>query len=493
MIQLRVDSVRDYFRIWFHWKLYAILSFCFIVLFTIFLMFSKTQMYSSSAKVLLLPSSNENAIVNIGVNEKRLNPVMPTDVNTELTLLKSNDVLLKTIKSFQNDTSNSPGFSLRKKKKGWMFLIVKTFKNQINNTLVFLKLVEPMSEIDANLQLLSKSLTVEAVPISNIINLSLKAEDPNTAAIVLNRLLNIYVEHHDNLFNQRQGLDFFNAQSENVKNKLSEYQSRINKFRTEENVIDPEIETQSKMQLLNQLEIEVQNIDFQIEEKKEKIITLKELIEQGNDELIVIKEIIQIPSINELQKSLASLLFKKSEISRDFTNESREFADIKNQIDNLIVEINKSAKMTLKNYELEINSMIVRKNSLVKKINEIQKSAIRLNQIDDNLKGLLTSEEMFKNYLNLYTSKQEEAKVNIDKVNSRLSNVVIADFADISSVPDSPNRVLMLMVAIFMGCIAFIFVPFFLEILDSRIKSPIHAQSVFGSPVIAMIPIQSKN
>ena len=59
-----------------------------------------TPYYEATAKIVLLPKTSVGEIISAGAEDDRVFPVSIEDINTEIELLTSDDVLRDTVKSF---------------------------------------------------------------------------------------------------------------------------------------------------------------------------------------------------------------------------------------------------------------------------------------------------------------------------------------------------------------------------------------------------------
>ena len=233
MALTRLQSARDFFRVWFTWKNQALLGSCVFVAVVMLFFYLKTPKYTSTAKILLLPKTAEGTIISTGTDEKRVTPVSREDINTEIELLTSEDVIRATVKSF--DEKNP---SLKNREQTWFKKLLDLFKKSMNRILIFLGLKDSVSPLDAQVALLKNSLNVEPVSMSNIIIVKLKSEIPEDSSIVLNRLLEVYIKHHNKVYTKQEGLSFFEDQVRRYRSKLEEKEKLLKLLQGKYNIVD---------------------------------------------------------------------------------------------------------------------------------------------------------------------------------------------------------------------------------------------------------------
>ena len=480
-----ISSTRDFFRIWFFWKRQAIFIFLLIVGLMMFYAYTCASKYESSAKVLLLPKTNEGEVVSTGIDEKRITPITNKDLNTEMELIVSNSVLRATVNHFTHQN----GMRLRTEDRAWYYAISDFAKKIFHKTLVLLKLKEDLlSPFDANVKLLKKSLRIESGTESNVIDITLRADNPSATANVLNTLLDIYVKHRNDVFSKEEGMQFYDDNSEFYRVKLQKADEDLKEFQKDWSIVNLDAQTQASINLLTKLNEQLKYIEISYDESKSRIEIFKKGLSENQNDVLVTKEMRDIPAIVELEKGIVPLLIKRSEISKTFTPSSREYQQISGQIQMIRDEIRRETQKALITDELELESLRMKMLSLQEKIDELQHEASELNQKEKKLEELKRLVKLHKDNYMLYAAKTEDARIYSDRTKRNLANVSIADRAAIPVSPVFPNRLFMLILAIFFGTFAASCTPFVLESLDNKLKTAEDVEKLLSLPVISNFP-----
>ena len=483
MALTRLSSTRDFLRVWFYWKNYAIMIFIIIVAFIMGYAYLATPLYETSAKVLILPRTGEGVVISSGEAETRIDEVTQHDINTEMELLTSVEVMRDTISSFMEQ---GKGLGLRVEKNAWYEIAINKLKRFIGEVLIFLKLADRMSEFESNVALLSSSIKVEPVALSNIIRVTLEAESPRAAAVVLNRLLDVYIRHHNEVFAKDEGVDFFSDQAQKFQKKLERAEEALKVYQNQYSIVDLTAQNQANIKQLAELNRNLQLIEVSIDEIETKI----KMLEAGEKYGVVTKEMKSIPSIVEIEKALVPLYIERSQILKSYTKASREYKSIDTQIQMLQEEIRNEVKRAIATEQLELKGLIAKKESLSRKIASLQQSANDIHQKEKRLKELEREVALLqKNYM-LYASKKEDALIYSDRKRRNLANVSIADRAEIPPRPSYPKRLLFLILSVFIGIFAALATPFILEFVDHRIKFAHDIEEMLSLPVISSLPAE---
>ena len=487
MALTRLQSTRDFIRIWFIWKTNAVIIFLLIIGLVMLFAYGYTPDYESTAKILLLPRTSEGTIVSAGRDETRVASVSMEDINTEIELLTSGDVIKDTVRSFMKNGGGG-GFSLKLPSTTWCDHVVDFIKKAINEILIFVGLMERLSPFDGNVNLLSNSIEVEPVAMSNIILVTLTAERPKAAAVVLDRLLDTYVKHHSSAFTKEERTRFFEEQASGYRVKLEAAEKKLKEFQAKSSIVDLAKQNEANIELLSDLRRELTEAEVLYDEIRSRIQILRKSLAENEHDIVITEAMRTIPSIVELEKSITSLLVKRSEIGSNFTPSSRVYKEVESQIEVLRGEIRNEIIKSIKTDELELKILLTKQKSLKNKIDGLQGEADSLNQKERILKELEREVELFRNNYMLYASKTEEARIYSEREKLDLANVSIADKADVSVTPVFPNRILMLVISVIVGFFAALGIPFLLEFLDHRLKSPDEVEALLSLPVVCAFP-----
>lgn len=477
----RLNSTRDFFRVWFTWKTYSLIIFLVIVGSVMLFSYIYTPTYESTAKILILPKSSAEVVLSAGESDNRILPVSTEDINTEIELLTSNEIITDTVRSFEKDN----GMALKAPGSSWADETADFIKKTVSKTLIFLKLKEDLSQFDSSVAELKNSIEVEPVAMSNIILVRLKTELPGKAPIILNRLLEIYMTKHNNAFIKEEGIQFLNNQANDYYNKLGTAEKGHKELQKKWDIVDIKGQKESNIELLAELSMNLKNNELAYEEIKSRITISKEALAKDEKEIVITKELQTIPSIAEMEKSIVSLLVTRTEMLKSFNPASREYRDLENQIEALWGEVKKEIIKAVKTDEMELAILKNKQAFLRGKIAGLQKETNTLNERELALTNLEREIKLLENNYVLYASKTENARIYREQRKQDLANVYTADKASIPVKPAFPNRLLMLFVSVITGLFAALGSPFLLEFLDHRLKTPSEVEHILSLPVIS--------
>ncbi len=262
-----LHSTKDLFRIWFTWKNKAIASFFIVVTVVMLFAYIYPPVYVSHAKIMILPRTSEGVVISTGKSEEhRISPVSLADINTEIELLTSDSVMRNTVRSFMK----GGGVGLKAKDHAWYKRALDYVNKEFRKVLLFLRLKNKMSFFDYNVQLLVDSLEIEPIAMSNVISVSLDAEMPKAAQVVLNRVLNNYIQHHNKVYTKEKGIQFYERQADSYLKRLTEAERKLREYQSKWNITDLSIQKDTNIKRMGDLNAQLTDIDLSDDQTKLK-------------------------------------------------------------------------------------------------------------------------------------------------------------------------------------------------------------------------------
>ncbi len=464
-----LKSSRDFLRIWFYWKRAAITAFCLIVISICFYSFTQTPIYETSAKILLLPKTNDELVVSAGKGSRQydIRNIDNNDINTEIQLIKSREVINNTVSYF-----NQLGRSPTKNDGGQQNMLSQSQlePKKINNA-------------DKTFGALN-SMVVEPIYSSNMILVTLASQYKNRVADVLNKHLEMYVRYHKQMNMAEESEAFYDDQKKYYATRLKDARAALNAFNKNNNIVNMESELNANMGLVSTFNEQLQNLEILIAENEARMAMLKDGIKIDGNQMTISKEMRSMPVIVELARGLVPLLIKRTEISKTFTKESREYKQIDDQIAMLRQEIMKEGLSAARTDHMENQTLKAKREALKNRLSEIKEQMRGFPQVKQKLNALEMDLEIAKNNYLLYGSKTEDSRLYSDRNKSGLSNVIIAETAVTPNKAKSPNKLLAFQVSIFLGLFAAFILPFILETIDQKLKNADDIEAVLSLPVV---------
>lgn len=484
MALVRMKSTRDFFRIMYGWRKHSIAAFLIFVGLIMGFAYIYTPDYEVTAKVMILPRTNDELVTTANDSKGLVLPVSVQDVNTEIELLKSGQVIRETVRSLAEDSKGKRAMGLKVQKASWVDRMVDKAKYYFNEACIYLKLKPRLPAFEANVALLSDSLEVEPVAASNVILLTLTAEAPKVGTNVMNRLLDIYVNHHNRSFTKEGEVAFLDNQRNSSYSNLVKAEDEVREYQQKSGLVDVKKQIEANIALLSEFANDRKRNELAIGSQENRIALLKQSLESNKRDIVISKEMRTVPAVVDLERGITPLLVSRSELLKTHSPSSREIKDMDVQIESLRGEVRKELIQALKTDEMELVTLKVQRDLLNSQISKLSEETRVMNQREHRLKNMEREAKIREENYKLYSIKREEARIYREQKNQDLVNVKITDRPVIPVKPSFPNRFLMLIVSIFVGFFIATGTPFLLEYLDHRVKTSADAEEMLSLPVI---------
>ena len=308
------------------------------------------------------------------------------------------------------------------------------------------------------LRRLQKELQVSSIRKSNIIHVSYLATDPKTAAQVLRQLADNYLTSHLALHGAPGTYEFFHAQVAEHEKELADSESALRLFAQKKGlfVID-----EQKDLLLRQI-AEAQTLSAslaaQIHSDNERIAQARTNLAGLAPRIVTVSRTVpNQASVEKLHTMLAELHNKRTDMASKFRLDDRNVVDLDKQIADTQASLDRAMKLQATEQATDVNPLAQELESDRAKA-ELDRAAAKaraasvqfaLSNYQSKLAGLTSSTNEYdtlvrraaeakQTYL-LYRQKEEEARVADSLDHQKIANVAIAETPREAVLPSSPN------------------------------------------------------
>lgn len=339
--------------------------------------------------------------------------------------------------------------------------------------------------------LLLKSIQLTPVRNTSLIEIKVYSEDKEEAARIANSVAQKYQEYR--LTQRRElsmgGIDALQKRFEEQAAKMKEKNAEIEKLRQELQVPDAmagEYAPQMMLSMEALRQLEQQRIQTQAEYVRQDQL-LKRLKALPVDELI---EAIPTAAPDELLRSwLEQLTLAEQRLivaKKDYGPEHAEVLKLTGQVEDLQAKIKKRVAGILTGLESKVVSIKEGLDNLQTEVDKAnQKDIENAKKFRPYFEAKREMDEMqrFRALLN-QKIELERAEVALPK----LSMVEIIDRAVASMRPQKPNKPLNIALGVVIGLVVGVGLAFFIEYLDTSVKTIDDVERALGSPVLGVIP-----
>ena len=264
--EIKRVSLKDFLQIIFKRKIQILLFFSATVCTVAVATFVIRPTYMATAQILV-KVGRENLYTPTGSD---MDPIIIRDIreqiNSEIEILRSRSLAEEVAASLSPKAIYT---NLSDKRSGILRAITGGY--------------EPRSLIDKAVLKLQKNIKVEWIKNSSVIKVSFKHKDSKIAAVVVNSLVNFYLDHHLKVHTAPESYEFFKEQSQILKKELGEAEEKLKSFKKLYNISSL---TEERSLLLNQEAILRSALNQSISQEAE----IKNRIRQLTQQLAITRE-----------------------------------------------------------------------------------------------------------------------------------------------------------------------------------------------------------
>jgi uncharacterized protein involved in exopolysaccharide biosynthesis/Mrp family chromosome partitioning ATPase len=192
--------------------------------------------------------------------------------------------------------------------------------------------------LDKAAEQLTKDLTIDNVPQSNVIELSVRNRDPEVAAELLNTLVKLYIERRRSIFEQSD-LSSVNGQRDQLNARLGEIEDQLSKFSIDHGFGDYPSEFATIQTQQASLSSQVQALDQQLAARSGRTSVLSRRLQAAPAEMEISSDRGRSLQLDELTRNLLDLQNQRRQAAARYVDGYPLVADLDRKISEVQAQI----------------------------------------------------------------------------------------------------------------------------------------------------------
>jgi succinoglycan biosynthesis transport protein ExoP len=411
--------------------------------------------YNASAKVLIKPGT-EQAPFYPWAPAGEVRPagqLSQSDVMSEIQLMYSQPVLARVVSEVGLTRAPTEEAS-----RGPLVDAISGISEGISKLLASLSGAPETDPTTAAIGRLSRNIKVEPITLTNVLRVTYTDKNPRRAAMVVNTLLDSYLERHIEVHRVSGATTFLEDQAALYKQRLDEATADLRDFTGRNDIFDIKQQKTNDLERLAVAETNLRNLTGTGGTEDPM-----EMASASDDELL-----------RSLRGEIIDLELERTTLVETYGEDHKAVRDI-----------DRKTEVTRERLRMEIESLRQIYSRDIQEIRAALKGFEWKEAEYDRL--MLVVEEARANYL-LYQQKTEEARVQSAMDNQKISSVRVLEKATVPTKPSFPNLPVNFIVSILVGLFGAVGFAFFKEYLDHGLGSVEDVESRLKIPVLASIP-----
>jgi len=438
-----------------------------------FWLFTSTPTYTVETRVMLAPRAGE-----ISTFDNESSPLLPDvqTLQTEIQVLTSRPLIARLITDL--GLASNPEFNPALRSPGFLGRIAVAFGMRARR---------PATDIEEITDGVLSRLDVYQKTNSRVIAIVFTSVDPRMAAIVPNRLAELYIEQQ---IEQRTGVTseatkWLAEQIEELRGKVQKSEAAVETFRTRSGLFLTDGSTLPQQQL-TQLNSQLSTAEADRAAAQAKLGNARELLASGNA-VNSAAEVLQSPLIQNLRQQEVALRAQIAQMSETMLpthprlqEEQANLADLERQIEKEVLKVIEALKNEARVANARVNSLRASLNRLQRRMGELNQDEVKLRAFQrdaDSNRALL--ESFLLRYQQATARAEADAQAANARIVSRAQQPVEATFPRMSSA---------LTFATVAGIVFAFLVTFLIEVFARGFRTGEQAERTTGMPFLGLVP-----
>jgi|SRR5271169_2012605 len=410
------------------------------------------------------------------------NEVSEEDLNSEVELLESDDVLQQVVVT--SGLQNRPSW------------------------LSFGK-ANPAERIAQATKRLRSSLQVEVMKKTNLISITYSGSDPQLTASVLRNLNDVYIQKNAEVHRPQGQFKFFEQETERYKAELGQAEQQLKKFASEQGGVAPQIARDQTLQKLTEFSATLEQTRAGMIATEQKIQVLEKQAQTLPTRITTqLRESDDAAVLKDLKTTLMNLELKRTELLTKYQPTYPLVQEVDKQLADTRASLESEQSKPVREQTTDQNPTFQYVSTELAKAKadysflQAQAAATetivgmyrtQVEQLEQ--KGLVhqdllrTQKTDEDNYL-LYLRKREEARMSDALDQRRILNVAVAEQPVVPVLP-STSPWLVIVLGLVLGVVTSTGMALTADYLDSSFRTPAEVVDELQIPLLAAVPFQA--
>lgn len=343
-------------------------------------------------------------------------------------------------------------------------------------------------------------LQVEPVRDSDVFTVSFQAPDPDFAALVVNTLVDQYLDHH---LAVRQGVvstSVFGEEAQRLTQDLREAETRVQSFKQAHGIVSAAEQKQLLLRQLSGTEVALRRAEREALEADRRIAELRRQVAAQAATIPQSTSTTRNPVLRALDRQLAQLELERAQYvagSPAARQLEQEIAAVRSRIQSESSKLTGTQVSGVNQIHVELQTSLAleegrrrgfgSQDQLREQAEQYRRAVAELDRREQELRELVRAAELKEEALRLYLKKQEEARLSGMLDRKRISNVTPLAQAEPPLRHARPRRMLIIVAGLLVGSFGGIAVAYLAEYLRRSFASGEEAARRLGQPVIAAL------
>ncbi|WP_224409071.1 GumC family protein [Oscillatoria salina] len=358
-------------------------------------------------------------------------------------------------------------------------------------------------------------LNVSNIPGTDVLLISYKNPDPEKAELVVNQLMEIYIENNI-LVNRAEAAaarQFITEQLPKTEAALQEAEIALRNFKEKYEIVNLAAEKEFAVAQTNQLDSQIDQANMQLQRVTVRIAEIQNQMGLNSQQALAVNSLSESEGVQQA-------LTKLQEVEEELATEQSRFSDRnpivinlqekKIALEDLLAQrvnavLGESPRLSEQNFQMgelqagltdKLVSAELERRELLEQIESLEKLRSLYNQRANQVPKLEQLQQKLQRQVDAAQSTYQILLNNLQQVqiaeNQNVGNAQIISPAIASEDPVSTSKKMVLGTGIIFGAGLYVITAFVLELIDPSVKTSKELRNLFNYTLLGMIPSSRK-
>lgn len=447
----------------------------------------RDPLYMADARLLVRLGQEQAPLPTMVVDRSLIVGSQSVDTSAEVGLLRSRDLLGRLVDEIDLTARDRP-----QPQELWRRLLheakamIRQAQEYLDAALIAVGLRTPVGERDRTIEVLSRLLTVESSPTSNVITVGIAWSERGVPALLLERLLDLYFEQRFALLHDSSAASFFSRQRDEAAARLRAAELALAAFERDQGITVLE---EQKTVLLRRLAEAERTLDLARAEE-EAAETLWRRVSEGaasgrSDGLAGFGDLRGNEVLARIAAEITSAIARQAMVQVTVGPQDVSVRRTREELAALTRMILAQTEALLSDRREQAAVARGHRDAIAAELS-------RLHAAQPEWHRLRREVESAQRTFRFYDEKLNEARSIAALQNARMGNVVVVQRPTEHALPKGVSRMTFLTFAVVAGLFLATLYAIVREYFDHRIYAPEQLERALGSRVLAAIPYDGR-
>lgn len=340
---------------------------------------------------------------------------------------------------------------------------------------------EESQRLSPYVNVLKNKLKVEALPESNILEVTFEHTDPELATAIVNTAVENFIKRTWNSRTEKftDTSDWLERSTRELKAKVTQAESALAEYTKRNEIFSPDGKQTLTAEKLSALSVQV------MKASTERMLneSLYEEVKRGH--VNQVPEAFSDPKTATLKQKLGELQIEQSQLSVKYGPENPKVAEVEQRIKTLQTQISENQRSMEDKLKGDYERSVHAEAELKRSLESAKTETVQQNQAGIRFATLQAELDTARNLYTDFLNKTKQADLQLVEQHR---NLKVVETAELPSSPIGPQRFRTILIGFLVSLIAGIGLAFFLEYLDNTVKSVEDIERIAQLPTLAVIP-----